>query len=115
MGPRLVLCLVLMTPLFGQLPVTVKAGDRAPNIDWTGILHASLPSNATPGLTGRYTVLSFLPNVTANSKTITRWNELVAKFAGKPVQFIWVASEKRSSVEPFLKDHPIDSWFLIDE
>jgi hypothetical protein len=68
-----------------------------------------------PSLTGQYTVLQFLPPVTPNAGAIGRWNELIAKFRDRPIQFVWIASENWSVVQPFLREHPMDGWVLIDE
>ena len=93
----------------------MKTGDRAPEIDWSKVVRAPEAAGYHPGLTGQYTLLSFLPNVTANAQTISHWNDLIAKFADKPVRFLWIASESWSAVEPLLKEHPMSGWLLIDE
>ncbi len=93
----------------------VAAGDRAPDIDWSRIVRSPEAAKYRPNLAGQYTVLQFLPNVTANAQAISRWNELIAKFRDKPVQFIWITSERWSAVEPFLREHPMDGWLLVDE
>ncbi len=109
------LLFVVMATAFGQNPASVKAGDPAPEMDWGKVVRAPVTAKYAPGLTGLYTVLQFLPNVTANAQAIGRWNEMIAKFADRPVQFVWIASEPRSAVEPFLRDHPMQGWLLIDE
>ena len=110
MAARILLSLfVLASAVFGEEAITVKAGDRAPDVDWSGIVHSPASAKYQPNLAGQYTVLQFLPNVTANAKAIERWNDLIAKFADQPVQFVWIASERWSAVEPFLRDHPMNS------
>ena len=91
----------------------VKAGDRAPEIDWTKIVQSPESAKYRPGLTGQYTVLQFVPPVTANAQAIGQWNKLIAKFKDRPVQFIWIASENWSAVQPFLREHPMDGWLPI--
>jgi uncharacterized protein (TIGR03435 family) len=101
--------------VFGQDDIPVKAGDRAPEIDWTKTVRSPGATSYRPNLAGRYTVLQFLPNVTANAQAIGHWNDLIAKFRDQPVQFVWIASEPWSAVEPFLRIHPINGWLLVDE
>jgi len=116
MSARLLVCFVLMTPTFGQFfSVTVRAGDPAPDIDWSKVVRSPDSARYKPSLTGQYTILSFLPNVTANARSIAQRNDLIAKFADQPVQFVWIASEPWSDVEPFLKEHPMSGWLLVDE
>jgi uncharacterized protein (TIGR03435 family) len=93
----------------------VKAGDIAPQIDWNKIVQSPESEKPQPGLAGQYTVLQFLPPVTPNAKAIVRWNELIAQFRDQPVRFIWIASEAWRAVQPFLREHPMDGWLLIDE
>lgn len=114
---RLLICLfgIVVTTMFGQNSVPVKAGDRAPDLDWAKIVRSPESARYKPNLAGQYTVLQFLPNVTANAQAIGRWNDLIANFADASVQFIWIASERWSVVEPFLRDHPMNGWLLIDE
>jgi hypothetical protein len=99
----------------GQKTAPVKAGDSAPEIDWTRIVHAPESAKYHPGLTGQYTVLQFLRPVTANAQAIDQWNELISKFRYQPVQFVWIASEQWQVIQPFLREHPMDGWLLIDE
>ncbi len=91
-----------MAAVFGQHQVPVKAGDRAPEIDWNKIVRSPDSPDSRPNLAGRFTVLQFLPNITANPQAIRRWNDLIAKFKDQPVQFVWIASEPWSKVEPDL-------------
>ena len=103
-----------LAAVFGQDTVPVKAGGRAPEIDWTGIMRSPDSVKYRPNLTGQYTVLQFLP-ITPNAQAIDRWNDLIAKFDDKPVQFVWIASERWSEVDPFLREHPMSGWLLVDE
>ena len=117
MAARLLLCLfVFVIPaLFAQDAARVHAGDRAPEIDWTGIVRSPASAQDQPNLAGQYTVLRFLPNVTSNPQAIRLWNDMIAQFQDQPVQFVWIASERWSSVKPFLRQHPMSGWLLIDE
>src|SRR5580692_10233120 len=113
---RLVFVFVLtVTAVPGQDAVPVGAGSPAPEIDWTQIVQSPEPAKYQSGLTGQYTVLQFLAPVTPNTQAICQWNKLIAQFRDRPVQFVWIASENWSLVQPFLREHPMDGWLLIDE
>jgi hypothetical protein len=117
MAVRILVCTLffVMGAVYGQDEIPVKAGGRAPEIDSIKIVRPPESTNDRLILAGRYTVLQFLPNVTANAEAIGRWNDLIAKFEDKPVQFVWIASEPWSAVEPFLREHPMKGWLLVDE
>jgi uncharacterized protein (TIGR03435 family) len=104
-----------VTTVFGQDAVPLKAGNRAPEIDWTKIVQSPESAKYHPSLTGQFTVLQFLPPVTPNAQAIGQWNKTIAQFRDRPVQFVWIASENWSVVQPFLREHPMDGWLLIDE
>jgi hypothetical protein len=59
-------------------------------------------------------VLLFLRPVSHNKEAISAWNGLVGRFDGKPVNFVWIANEKEESLLPFLKEHPVRGWMLLD-
>jgi uncharacterized protein (TIGR03435 family) len=59
-------------------------------------------------------VIEFLPYVTANPQAVSGWNELVARFADKPVNFVWIASEEETALVPWLREHPVSGWLLLD-
>lgn len=94
--------------------MSLKAGDPAPEVDWTKLVRSPESSKDTPSLAGQFTLLQFLP-LTPNRKAVARWNDLIAQFEGKPVQFVWVVSESSSAIEPFLREHPLNGWLLPDE
>ena len=56
----------------------------------------------------------FLPYVSGNPDAVNEWNALVEQFAGKPVQFAWIAGEDESTLLPFLKEHPVQGWLFHD-
>ncbi len=101
-------------PVLGKTPMPVKAGDPAPMLSWTKII-ASAASLAGPqNLSGETTVVLFLTPVSHNDETLASWNKLVEQFAGKPVNFVWIANEAEESLTPFLKNHPVLGWMLLD-
>ena len=95
---------------FGQTPAPVKAGDLAPDLIWTRILSGGQPEK----FVGRVTVIAFLPAVSPNESLVSRWNELVAKFAGQLVQFVWIASEYQPPLDPWLEKHPVSGCLVLD-
>ena len=113
-----VLFLLLSASVFAQdqddAAAPIRAGDPAPEIDWTRIMRSPASAKYSPTMTGQYTVLQFLP-VTPNAQAVARWNDMIAKFTDQPVRLVWIATEPWSAVEPFLRDHPLDGWLLIDE
>ncbi len=93
----------------------MKAGDLAPELVWTRILKPGGGANDRPGIfAGRLTVIAFFPNVSSNASLVSRWNELQARFADEPVDFVWIASESERSLEPWLREHPVNAWLLLD-
>ncbi|MGA2889227.1 MAG: TIGR03435 family protein [Terracidiphilus sp.] len=114
--------LVLVAPFaFGQIgfygPVTAHphAGDLAPDLTFDKVLNS--PGHASwsqSNLSGQLTVLVFFPNTSQNPEPVTLWNAIVNKFAGKPVQFVWITGEREATLQPFLEQHPIKGWVLDD-
>jgi hypothetical protein len=106
---------------FGQIglsgPVTTRphAADPAPDLTFTKTL--SYPVNdpwSTSNLSGQLTVLVFFPHTTHNLESATQWNAVVDKFAGKPVEFVWITGECECTLAPWLQQHPIKGWVLYD-
>jgi AhpC/TSA family len=106
---------VLVASVFGQGPLPVKAGDLAPGIVWNGILQPVTFANSGPGnLLGRVTVIFLFPNVSSNPSLVSRWNLLLARFADKPVNFVWITSESGPELAQWLQAHPVNGWLLLD-
>jgi uncharacterized protein (TIGR03435 family) len=101
--------------LFGKITSRPKAGDLAPEISFAKVLHnAGTAPWSSAHLSGQVTVLQFLPYVSGNPRVVDEWNALVESFAGKPVQFAWIAGEEESTLLPFLREHPIKGWVFHD-
>ena len=109
----LVLLSIAASSLIGQADAPIHAGDPAPTVDWSKLVRSPESAKYQPNLAGQYSVLQFLP-ITPNAQAIQRWNDLAAAFSGKAVQFVWIASEPQSDIEPFLRDHPLSGWVLAD-
>jgi uncharacterized protein (TIGR03435 family) len=118
----LVCCLFLVVPgalgqmgVYGSVTSHVKAGDRAPDIAFTKVLSAPVAGSwSQANLSGQLTVLAFMPDTSHNPQMVTLWNDVVEKFDGKPVQFVWITGEKESTLLPWLEEHPISGWVLLD-
>jgi uncharacterized protein (TIGR03435 family) len=111
----LFLLAVIVAGVFGQGPTPVKAGDLAPGIVWTSILQPGTFANGGPeNLLGRVTVIFLFPNVSSNPSLVSRWNQLLAQFADKPVNFVWITSESGPELAQWLQVHPVHGWLLLD-
>jgi uncharacterized protein (TIGR03435 family) len=100
---------------FGPVTVRLKAGDFAPDLVFTQALNAPDSESWSPAnLSGKITVLVFFPDTTHNLQAITAWNALIEQLSGKPVQFVWITAEKKSSLLPWLSKHPVHGWVLLD-
>lgn len=120
---RFLLCLlVLAVPgafaqvgLYGPVNAHLKAGDRAPDIAFTKVLNAPVAGSwSQSNLSGQLTVLVFYPDTSHNLESVTAWNAVVEKFADQPVQFVWITGEEESMLLPWLEEHPINGWVLLD-
>jgi uncharacterized protein (TIGR03435 family) len=101
--------------LFGPVTVRLKAGDLAPDLMFTQTLNAAASVDWSPAnLSGKITVLVFFPDITDNLQAVTAWNALIEQFAGRPVQFVWIAGEKESSLLPWMSKHPVHGWVFLD-
>ena len=100
---------------YGKITSRPKAGDFAPDITFTKVLHNDGTEPWVPeDFYGKVTVLGFLPDVSDNPELVNLWNALVEKLAEKPVQFAWITGEKESTLLPFLQEHPIKGWLFHD-
>jgi uncharacterized protein (TIGR03435 family) len=101
--------------IFGLVTVGLKAGDDAPNIEFTKVLHA--PGTAqwsSANVFSQTTVLVFLPLMSRNPQQVDMWNGLVERFGARPVQLVLITKEKESTLLPWLAQHPMSGWLLYD-
>jgi uncharacterized protein (TIGR03435 family) len=101
--------------IFGLVTVSLKAGDDAPNIEFSKVLHA--PGTAqwsSANAFSQTTVLVFLPLISANPQQVDLWNGLVERFAARPVQLVLITKEPESTLLPWLAQHPMSGWLLYD-
>jgi uncharacterized protein (TIGR03435 family) len=109
------LLVIGVAAVFGGNSIPVRAGDLAPNVQWTKILRSGgAEGNVPVSFAGQVTVLAFFPNLSANEKAVTRWNELVGNFAGQPVNFVMITSEISSELDTWLETHPVSGCLLLD-
>jgi uncharacterized protein (TIGR03435 family) len=109
----------LKNGFFGPVSARPRAGDQAPDLVYSRALHSPGSSiNPAPwtsaDFTGQVTIIAFFPDTTDNERAVSQWNALVKQFANKPVQFVWITGEKESSLLPWLIEHPVDGWMLLD-
>jgi uncharacterized protein (TIGR03435 family) len=101
--------------LFGPVGASPRAGDLAPDLTFTRVLSRPANDSWSPyNLDGQLTVLVFFPDVSHNPQLVDLWNAAVDKFAGKPVEFVWIAGECECTLEPWLKQHSVKGWLLFD-
>lgn len=94
----------------------LKAGDRAPSLEFEFVIQGPSPREVTwKTLQGKVVILDFwgtwCPPCVAD---IPHLNTLVSHYKGKAVQFIAVGHENPRKVGWFLKKHPIDAWVALD-
>lgn len=101
--------------IYGPVTKSPQAGDNAPDLVFQQALNSGGPATWTSAnFSGQVTVLGFFPDTTDNLRTASEWNSRVIEFAAKPVQFVWITSESPSTLEPWLKEHPLRGWVLVD-
>ena len=101
--------------VFGLVTVRLKAGDDAPNIEFTKVLHAQGTVQwSSANAFSQTTALVFLPLMSRNPQQVDLWNELVERFAARPVQLVLITKEPESTLLPWLAQHPMSGWLLYD-
>ncbi len=101
--------------IFGPVTVSLKAGDDAPNIEFTKVLHAPGASQwSSANAFSQTTALVFLPQLSRNQQAADRWNGLVDRFAARSVQLVLITQEQESTLLPWLAQHPVSGWLLYD-
>lgn len=92
----------------------MQAGDRVPKLSWAKIVTSS-PESAGPAYPAGQTIaLLFLRFVSPDQEIVRIWNDLVERFAGRPVTFICIATEEESALIPFLANHPVRGCLILD-
>ena len=102
-------------PFFGPVSHRLTAGDLAPDLTSAKLLRS--PGGAawtSANFEGHFTLLSFCPNTTANSRPVAQWNAMVRQFAAQSVHFLWFTAEDEAALVPWLAQNPVDGWMLHD-
>ncbi len=101
--------------VFGPITVSLKAGDDAPNIEFTKVLHAPGTAQWTSSNAfSQTTVLVFLPLMSRNPQQVDLWNGLADRFIARSIQLVMVTGEPESTLLPWLAQHPVKGWLLYD-
>jgi uncharacterized protein (TIGR03435 family) len=101
--------------IFGQVTVNLKAGDDAPDIEFTKVLHApGMAQWSSANAFSQTTVLVFLPLISRNPQQVDLWNGVVERFAARPIQLVLITKESESTLLPWLVQHPVRGWLLYD-
>jgi uncharacterized protein (TIGR03435 family) len=95
-----------------ERPKLAAEGLPAPELHLPKLLNAPLSSlKGWPALRGKVVVLEFWASWCEPCVDgLPRLNQLAAKFAGKPVVFIFITDESEAAVRAFLADHRADGW-----
>jgi hypothetical protein len=101
--------------LYGPVTARPHAGDLAPDLTFTKTLNHPANDAWSPyNLGGQLIVLVFFPDTTHNLQSVNLWNAVVDKFGSKRVEFVWITGERESTLLPWLLQHPIKGWVLLD-
>ena len=101
--------------IFGLVTGGLKAGDDAPDIEVTKVLHGSGTAQwSSANVFSQTTVLVFLPLMSRNPQQVDLWNGLVERFGARPVQLVLITKEPESTLLPWLAQHPMSGWLLYD-
>ena len=101
--------------VFGPITVSLKAGDDAPNIEFTKVLHAPGTAQWTSSNAfSQTTVIVFLPLMSRNPQQVDQWNGLADRFAARSIQLVLVTGESESTLLPWLAQHPVKGRLFYD-
>jgi uncharacterized protein (TIGR03435 family) len=101
--------------VFGPSTNHVEAGDLAPDLHLSKVVSAPGVVTWSPAnLFGQITVIGFFATTSNIQDAVSSWNATARQLAGKGVQFVWVTDEKESSLVPFLAQHPMRGWVMLD-
>ncbi|HWR53734.1 MAG TPA: TlpA disulfide reductase family protein [Bryobacteraceae bacterium] len=104
---------LLLAPLAAA---ALTIGQPAPPLSVRQLLQAPPAAVANwPALRGKAVVLGFWATwCTPCVAQIPRWNAMVERHKGRPVQFIAITSEDPDLIAGFLETHPMAGWIALD-
>jgi uncharacterized protein (TIGR03435 family) len=93
-----------------------KVGDNPPPLLLSEVVQGPALSQVSwKDFQGKVVVLEFWETRCAPCiQAIPHWNELVAKYSGKPVVFLCVSDDNRDALNKFLRRKPISGWVALD-
>ncbi len=90
-----------------------RAGDPAPQLRFAHVLSAPGSENWTvENLIGRVTAVVFVPSI--SNHVGEWWNQMADRFATEPIQLVCITGEDESTLQAWLRDHPMRGWILHD-
>jgi thiol-disulfide isomerase/thioredoxin len=95
-----------------ERPRLAQDGLPAPELRLPKLLNAPLPGlKGWEDLRGKVVVLEFWATWSEPfSESLPRVNQLAARFAGKPVVFLFITDENEAAVKTFLSGRRLDGW-----
>ncbi|MBZ5496386.1 MAG: TlpA family protein disulfide reductase [Acidobacteriia bacterium] len=113
---RILLALVCMAVAVNAQTSAPKVGEHAPPLALETILSSQPAGSPTwDSLRGKAVVLEFWATWCGPCiEQIPHLNELAAKLAGRPVQFLSITDEDRDKVAKFLATRPISGWVALN-
>jgi uncharacterized protein (TIGR03435 family) len=112
---RFVVCALLAcASSWAQPAVRLKTGDPAPRLQFAKVMQTPGPSVSDWDMRGKVVVVRLTNGIMFDDPQSVRWNELAARFVGRPVEFVLVTSEPESMVKRILRDAPVSGWIVLD-
>src|SRR5215472_5255802 len=112
--PRVVILFLTALALASAQPpaADLKAGDPAPQVQPVKVIQSPYSGPWDwAAMRGKVVVLEMAQGFMTED---TRWNDLVAKSQGQPVEFVILTGEPQSNLERILHERPLSGWIGLD-